>query len=75
MTAALSLSAASRALQEEQPLSVLRWATANVGRVAFATGFGAEGCVVILTRASGPAVSATAWASTGVSDPDAKCSV
>ncbi|HTR54714.1 MAG TPA: phosphoadenylyl-sulfate reductase [Kofleriaceae bacterium] len=47
MTAALGIAAASRALQEVQPLAVLRWATANVGRVAFATGFGAEGCVLI----------------------------
>ena len=38
---------AARALEGQSPVEILRWATAQVPRVAFATGFGAEGCVLI----------------------------
>ena len=34
-------------LEGRPPLDVLRWAGESFGRVAFATGFGAEGCVLI----------------------------
>ena len=41
-------SSASRELAGKTPQEVLAWAAANGGpRVAFATGFGAEGCVII----------------------------
>jgi len=43
----VSAAAAALELEHKSPLDVLRWAAANVGRVAFATGFGAEGCVVV----------------------------
>ncbi|HET9990926.1 MAG TPA: hypothetical protein VFQ65_20485, partial [Kofleriaceae bacterium] len=40
--------AASRALAGRSPAEVLAWAATNAGpRVTFATGFGAEGCVII----------------------------
>ena len=39
---------ASRVLAGSSPAEVLAWAATNAGpRVAFATGFGAEGCVII----------------------------
>lgn len=39
---------AGRALEDETALDVLRWATDHYGpRLTFATGFGAEGCVVL----------------------------
>ena len=47
MTASLDLPATARALEDASALDILRWAAANAGRTAFATGFGAEGCVVI----------------------------
>jgi phosphoadenylyl-sulfate reductase (thioredoxin) len=34
-------------LEGKPPTEILEWAVANGGRVAFATGFGAEGCVLI----------------------------
>ena len=44
----LDPSSASQGLAGKTPLEVLAWAAANAGpRVAFATGFGAEGCVII----------------------------
>lgn len=44
----VDLGAASRALEGAGPLEILRWAATNLGpRITFATGFGAEGCVVI----------------------------
>lgn len=44
----IDLGAASRALEGEPPLTILRWAAANLGaRVTFATGFGPEGCVIV----------------------------
>jgi phosphoadenylyl-sulfate reductase (thioredoxin) len=42
-----SLVQASQALEGAPPLEILRWAVANVPRLTFATGFGAEGCVII----------------------------
>lgn len=47
MTTRLDLDAASRALDGQPPLYVLRWAAENLERVVFATGFGVEGCVLI----------------------------
>ena len=39
---------AGRALETDTPLEILRWATDRYGpRLTFATGFGAEGCVLI----------------------------
>ena len=39
---------AARALEGESPLEILRWASRNLGsKLTFATGFGAEGCVLI----------------------------
>ncbi len=52
----IDLASASRALEGESPLAILRWATEKLGdpgattarpRITFATGFGAEGCVII----------------------------
>jgi phosphoadenylyl-sulfate reductase (thioredoxin) len=34
-------------LEGKSPLEVLQWACANLERVAFGTGFGAEGCVLV----------------------------
>lgn len=40
--------AAARALEGRSPAEILRWAADHAGpRLAFATGFGAEGCVLI----------------------------
>jgi len=41
------IAAAARALEGEPPVAVLRWASRHVPRLAFATGFGAEGCVIV----------------------------
>lgn len=38
---------ASRALEGESAVEILRWASAQLPRVTFATGFGAEGCVIV----------------------------
>lgn len=43
----LDLFATSRAFERSTALDILRWASAHAGRVTFATGFGAEGCVLI----------------------------
>jgi phosphoadenylyl-sulfate reductase (thioredoxin) len=44
----VDVAAAARALDAETPLTILEWASRNLGgRVTFATGFGAEGCVLI----------------------------
>lgn len=45
--AVIDIEAAARALESESPVEILRWATTHVPRVAFATGFGAEGCVLV----------------------------
>src|SRR5439155_18141453 len=44
---AIDVAAAARALEGESPLAILEWAARHVGRLTFATGFGAEGCVLI----------------------------
>ena len=44
----LDLATAAASLEGETALSILRWASAQFGdRLTFATGFGAEGCVII----------------------------
>jgi phosphoadenylyl-sulfate reductase (thioredoxin) len=45
--AVIDIEAAARALETDSPVDILRWAATHVRRVAFATGFGAEGCVLI----------------------------
>jgi len=44
---AIEPGAASRALEGKAPLEILRWAVEHVPTLTFATGFGAEGCVII----------------------------
>ncbi|MDB4955696.1 MAG: Phosphoadenylyl-sulfate reductase (thioredoxin), Adenylyl-sulfate kinase [Myxococcales bacterium] len=45
---AIDVATAARSLEGESPLSILEWASKHLGsRVTFATGFGAEGCVLI----------------------------
>ena len=39
--------AASRSLEGAPPAEILAWAAAHVPRLTFATGFGAEGCVIV----------------------------
>src|SRR5712672_2744817 len=47
-TTAIDVETAARALEGESPLSILEWASRHLGsRLTFATGFGAEGCVLI----------------------------
>jgi phosphoadenosine phosphosulfate reductase len=41
------LVAAGQPLEGQSPLDILRWATQRLPRLTFATGFGAEGCVLI----------------------------
>jgi phosphoadenosine phosphosulfate reductase len=43
----IDIESASRALEDTTPVDILRWASAHIPRLAFATGFGAEGCVII----------------------------
>ncbi|HEU0036565.1 MAG TPA: phosphoadenylyl-sulfate reductase [Kofleriaceae bacterium] len=43
----LDVPAAARDLEEQPAEAILRWAASHVGKLTFATGFGAEGCVVI----------------------------
>ena len=38
---------ASRALEGTSPQEILLWASQHLPRLTFATGFGAEGCVII----------------------------
>ena len=45
--AVVDIGAASRALEGKPALDILRWASAELPRLTFATGFGAEGCVII----------------------------
>src|SRR5882762_11085388 len=47
VTVAIDVGTAGRALEREKPLAILEWAVRHVGRLTFATGFGAEGCVLI----------------------------
>ncbi len=44
----IDIGTAARSLEGAPALEILRWASAQIGtRVTFATGFGAEGCVII----------------------------
>lgn len=43
----IDVAAAARALEGKPALDILRWASTEIPRVTFATGFGAEGCVLI----------------------------
>jgi len=45
--ALIDVEAAARALERKAPVEILRWASERVPRLAFATGFGAEGCVIV----------------------------
>jgi phosphoadenylyl-sulfate reductase (thioredoxin) len=45
--AAVDIDAATRALDGEPPLAILTWAATHFERLTFATGFGAEGCLLI----------------------------
>lgn len=47
MTAAALRSVPAHPLEGASPLEILRWASTQSGKLAFATGFGAEGCVLI----------------------------
>ena len=47
MISDIELRSAARSLEGQQPADILRWAADHLGRITFATGFGAEGCVVI----------------------------
>jgi phosphoadenylyl-sulfate reductase (thioredoxin) len=47
MADVVAIPAASRTLEGQAPAHILKWATAHAGKIAFATGFGAEGCVLI----------------------------
>jgi phosphoadenylyl-sulfate reductase (thioredoxin) len=44
---ATEIAAAARELESSSPEQILAWATGTLPRVSFATGFGAEGCVLI----------------------------
>ena len=43
----IDIDAAARALEGAAALEILRWASTHIPRLTFATGFGAEGCVII----------------------------
>jgi phosphoadenylyl-sulfate reductase (thioredoxin) len=47
MSPLLELPAIARALEDESPERILAWAAGRIPRITFATGFGAEGCVLI----------------------------
>ena len=47
MSTTIDVAAAARSLEGGSPLAVLEWAARHVGKLTFATGFGAEGCAVI----------------------------
>ena len=47
MTAMIELPTIARALEDETPERILAWAAEHLPRLTFATGFGAEGCVII----------------------------
>ena len=56
MTAMIDISVAARALEGESPTRILAWASQHLQKLTFATGFGAEGCVLIdlIARANLP---------------------
>jgi len=43
----IDVPAAAELLESASAVDILRWASQRTGRLTFATGFGAEGCVVI----------------------------
>ncbi|MEO8699842.1 MAG: phosphoadenylyl-sulfate reductase [Kofleriaceae bacterium] len=43
----IDVPSAAESLDREDASSILRWASKRIGKLTFATGFGAEGCVVI----------------------------
>ena len=43
----IDIEAHARALEGEPALRILQWASTHIPRLTFATGFGAEGCVII----------------------------
>jgi phosphoadenosine phosphosulfate reductase len=43
----IDIAAAARDLEGASALDILRWASTQLPRITFATGFGAEGCVII----------------------------
>src|SRR5690349_20324057 len=43
----IDIQAAARALEGEAAPAILEWASTHVPQLTFATGFGAEGCVII----------------------------
>jgi phosphoadenosine phosphosulfate reductase len=45
--AVIDIGAAARALDAEPALAILTWASREIPKLTFATGFGAEGCVII----------------------------
>jgi phosphoadenosine phosphosulfate reductase len=48
MTDSIDIPAAARELEGRSPAEILRWASQRLGnKLTFATGFGAEGCVII----------------------------
>jgi phosphoadenosine phosphosulfate reductase len=48
MTSIIDVVTAARELEGESPSEILRWASKHIGpKLTFATGFGAEGCVII----------------------------
>jgi len=48
MTSIIDVVTAARELEGETPAEILRWASLHIGpKLTFATGFGAEGCVII----------------------------
>jgi phosphoadenosine phosphosulfate reductase len=47
MIEALDLFAISRSFERTAAIDILKWASENLGQITFATGFGAEGCVIM----------------------------
>jgi phosphoadenosine phosphosulfate reductase len=47
LSLAIDIGAAARSLEGESAINILRWASAHIPRLTFATGFGAEGCAII----------------------------
>jgi len=43
----IDILAAARALDDKPAVEILQWASRHTGRITFATGFGAEGCVLV----------------------------
>jgi phosphoadenosine phosphosulfate reductase len=46
-TPGIDVAAAAQLLELEDPAAILRWVADRIGKLTFATGFGAEGCAVI----------------------------